>query len=64
MNRSDVLAMRSRSEAEPVEDERTLPPAYRQASVQLKAEYSAFRPTELATICELRIERQPGSHTS
>src|SRR3954447_26796437 len=28
--------------------------AIRRASVQLKAEYRAFRPTELATICEVR----------
>src|SRR5215218_8739875 len=50
-------------EAEPVEDKRALPPAYREAIAQLKAEYPAFRPNELATICETRFERRPSSHT-
>jgi hypothetical protein len=31
--------MQSLFEAEPIEDKRALPPAYRQAIVQLKAEY-------------------------
>jgi putative transposase len=55
--------MQSLFEAEPVEDKRALPPAYRQAIVQLKAEYPAFRPNELATICETRFERRPSRAT-
>src|SRR5207302_7891383 len=47
----------------PVEDKRALPVALRQAIVQLKAEYPAFRPNELATICEVRFNRRPGRHT-
>jgi putative transposase len=46
-------------EAEPVEDKRQLPAFIRQAIVQLKAEYPAFRPNELATICEVRFKRRP-----
>jgi transposase InsO family protein len=37
--------------------------ALRQAIVQLKAEYPAFRPNELATICEVRFEHRPSPHT-
>src|SRR5215211_3369680 len=63
VNRFDELGMQSLFEAEPVEDKRALPPSCRQAIVQLKAEYPAFRPNELATICEVRFERRPSSHT-
>src|SRR5262249_25260516 len=63
VNRFDELGMQSLFEAEPVEDKPSLPPSYRQAIVQLKAEYPAFRPNELATICEVRFERRPSSHT-
>jgi putative transposase len=63
VERFDQLGMQSFFEAEPVEDKRTLPSAYRQAIVQLKAEYPAFRPNELATICEARFERRPSPHT-
>jgi putative transposase len=63
VGRFDELGMQSLFEAEPVEDKRALPPAYRQAIVQLKAEYPAFRPNELATICETRFERRPSPHT-
>src|SRR5262249_12434024 len=63
VNRFDELGMQSLLEAEPVEDQRALPPCYRQAIDQLKAEYPAFRPNELATICEVRFERRPSSHT-
>ena len=61
VSRFDELGMQSLFEAEPVEDKRALPPAYRQAIVQLKAEYPPFRPNELATICETRFERRPSS---
>lgn len=63
VSRFDELGMQSLFEAEPVEDKRALPVAIRQAIVQLKAEYPAFRPNELATICEVRFERRPSSHT-
>jgi transposase InsO family protein len=63
VSRFDEAGMQSLFEAEPVEDKRTLPPSYRQAIVQLKAEYPAFRPNELATICEVHFQRRPSSHT-
>src|SRR3954452_3269139 len=63
VSRFDELGMQSLFEAEPVEDKRQLPAFIRQAIVQLKAEYPAFRPNELATICEVRFERRPSSHT-
>src|SRR6187549_3813241 len=63
VERFDQLGMQSLFEAEPVEDKRALPVAIRQAIVQLKAEYPPFRPNELATICEVRFERRPSSHT-
>src|SRR5215211_2249341 len=63
VGRFDEAGMQSLFEAEPVEDKRALPPAYRQAIVQLKAEYPPFRPNELATICETRFERRPSPHT-
>src|SRR5215210_7442050 len=63
VGRFDELGMQSLFEAEPVEDKRALPVAIRQAIVQLKAEYPAFRPNELAMICEVRFERRPSSHT-
>ena len=63
VSRFDELGMQSLFEAEPVEDQRQLPQFIRQAIVQLKAEYPAFRPNELATICEVRFERRPSSHT-
>jgi putative transposase len=63
VSRFDEAGMQSLFEAEPVEDKRILPPAYRQAIVQLKAEYPPFRPNELATICETRFERRPSRAT-
>jgi putative transposase len=39
VSRFDEAGMQSLFEAEPIEDKRALPPAYRQAIVQLKAEY-------------------------
>jgi putative transposase len=63
VNRFDELGMQSLFEAEPVEDKRQLPQVIRRAIVQLKAEYPLFRPNELATICEVRFERRPSSHT-
>lgn len=47
----------------PGEAWRTLPPALRQAIVDLKAEHPAFRPNELATICYARFGRRPSPHT-
>jgi transposase len=43
--------------------QRRLPAEMRQALRQLTAEYRAFRPNELATICEVRFGRRPSSHT-
>jgi putative transposase len=42
---------------------RTLPPEMRQAIRELYAEYPAFRPHELATICAARFGRRPSPHT-
>ena len=55
-SRFDELGMQSLFEAEPAEDNRRLPQVIRQAIVQLKAEYPAFRPNELATICSIRFD--------
>ncbi len=63
VGRFDESGMQSLFEAEPVEDKRALPVALRQAIVQLKAEYPAFRPNELATICQVRFERRPNRAT-
>jgi len=63
VERFDQLGMQSLLEAEPSEDNRQLPQVIRQAIVQLKVEYPAFRPNELATICEVRFNRRPGRHT-
>src|SRR3954468_17874028 len=63
VSRFDELGMQSLFEVEPEEDQRALPTSCRQAIVQLKAEYPAFRPNELATICEVRFERRPSPHT-
>src|SRR5918994_3193493 len=46
VGRFDESGMQSLFEAEPVEDKRALPLAYRQAIVRLKAEYPPFRPNE------------------
>jgi transposase len=45
------------------EDRRELPPPIRQAIGDLKAEFPAFRPHEIATICFARFGRQPSHHT-
>jgi putative transposase len=63
VSRFGELGMQSLFEAEPVEDRRRLPQVIRQAIVQLKAEYPAFRPNELATICSIRFDHRPGRHT-
>src|SRR5215212_10567354 len=56
VSRFDELGMQSLFEAEPIEDNRRLPQVIRQAIVQLKAEYPACRPNELATICSIRFD--------
>src|SRR5215213_6283390 len=62
--RFDQLGMESLFEAEErPESKRLLPPNIRRAIVQLKAEYPAFRPNELATICSVRFNRRPSPHT-
>src|SRR5215475_8820190 len=44
-------------------DKRALPPAIRQAIVDLRAEYPAFTFHEIATICSVQFGRRPSSHT-
>jgi hypothetical protein len=62
--RFDQLGMESLFAAEEgPESKRLLPPNIRRALVQLKPEYPAFRPNELATICYVRFNRRPSSHT-
>jgi hypothetical protein len=39
------------------------PSEIRAAIQTLKAEYSAFRPNELATICQIRYGHRPSPHT-
>lgn len=49
--------------ARPTERSHSLPPDMRQLIVDLKAEYPAFRPHEIATICFVRFGRKPSPHT-
>ncbi len=49
--------------APPSDDARALPPDMRQLIVDLKAEHSAFRPHEIATVCYVRFGRRPSHHT-
>jgi putative transposase len=49
--------------AAPQLDKRALPPAIRQAIVDLRAEYPAFTFHEIATICSVQFGRRPSSHT-
>ena len=42
---------------------RSLPPDMRQLIIDLQAEYPAFRPHEIATICFVRFGRKPSPHT-
>ena len=42
---------------------RALPPVIRRAIAELKAEYPAFRPNELARICYAPFGRRPSPHT-
>ena len=42
---------------------RRLPPKIRQAILDLKAEYPAFRANEIAVICETRFGQRPSPHT-
>jgi putative transposase len=46
-----------------VENRRTLPLPMQQAIVDLRAQYSAFRPNELASICYAQFGRRPSPHT-
>ncbi|MBV9688667.1 MAG: transposase family protein [Ktedonobacteraceae bacterium] len=47
----------------PKRDQRTLPPDIRQEIVNLAAEYPAFRPHEMATICFVKFGHQPSPRT-
>jgi transposase len=63
VHRFDRLGMLGLFTEEPSHDDRLLPPTIRRAIVELKAEHPAFRPHELATICFIRFDRRPSSHT-
>jgi transposase len=62
-DRFDAEGMASLAPASPLAAPRTLPPLLRRTIVELKAEYRAFRPHELARICYARFGRRPSSHT-
>jgi transposase InsO family protein len=47
----------------PKQDKRALPPPIRQEIVDLYAEYPAFRPHEIATICFVKFGRRPSPQT-
>jgi len=49
--------------AAPSDTSRSLPPDMRQLIVDLKAEYPAFRPHEIATVCYVRFGRRPSHHS-
>jgi putative transposase len=64
VSRFEQLGMRGFLEPEEDSDsKRVLPQPIRRAIVQLKAEYPAFRPNELATVCHVRFNRRPSTHT-
>jgi putative transposase len=64
VERFDQLGMQSLFDVEEDADsKRRLPQPIRRAIAQLKAEYPAFRPNELATICYIRFNRRPSPHT-
>ena len=63
-HRFDTVGMQGLFETEEAADsKRLLPPHIRRAIIELKAEYPAFRPHELATICYIRFNRRPGART-
>ncbi len=47
----------------PKQDKRPLPPSIRQEIVNWHAEYPAFRPHELATMCFVKFGRRPSRQT-
>ncbi len=49
--------------ASPSDTSRGLSPDMRQLIVDLKAEYPAFHPHEIATICYVRFGRKPSHHS-
>jgi putative transposase len=64
IGRFDARGMRGLFEAEEdPESKRLLPTTIRGALAQLKIEYPAFRPNELATVCSIRFNRRPGVRT-
>lgn len=67
-NLFDAAGMASLLPAEPPppipkQDKRALPPPIRQEIVDLRAEYPAFRPHEIATICFVKFGRRPSPQT-
>ena len=66
IDRFDRQGMASLFDVTPVTaptDGRLLPPRMRHLLLDLVAEYPAFRPHELATICHVRFGRRPSPHT-
>jgi transposase len=62
----ELHGMASLFPKEPIQSSETardLPPDMRQLIVNLQAEYPAFRPHEIATICYVRFGRRPSHHT-
>lgn len=49
--------------AAPAHDLRALPRNIQQAIVDLRAQWPAFRPNEIATICSMRFNRRPNART-
>jgi hypothetical protein len=63
-NRFDTLGMQGLFETEEAADSKRLLPAHiRNAIAELKAEYPALRPYELARICYVRFNRRPSART-
>lgn len=61
--RFDAEGMASLFPPPKVEKHRRLPTTIRQAIIELKAEYPAFRANEIAGICETRFVQRPSPHT-
>jgi putative transposase len=62
-DRFDLEGVAGLSEPTRPPSARALPPTIRRVIVDLKAEYAALRPNELAKICYARFGRRPGIHT-
>ncbi len=58
-----MISLFPKEPAQPSDTSRNLPPDMRQLIVDLKAEYPAFHPHEIATICYVRFGRKPSHHS-